>query len=390
MADPTESEMMADLQTADAAGDTQLAQHIADRIKSARAATPKDKTWGETIGSGVNSFFGRGDPKKPEAFAPRQLGQQYLKAASLLVPGTGLASMGTSGALYGAGASDAPDLAGVAKDAAVGSLAGAAAGKVLSVAGKGLGWIGRKGVEKSGLASARAGAKAAEEVGGEVASAAGKYGGEVQKGSRYVENLMRLESEMTPAQKALYQELQTKGVVPNLQQQVAQSTLEALPGQASSIAARQAELAAAQEGAPAAVLSRTKDLLSTNEAKHQLAERAWRYGPVALGSAVGTALGGPLGTAVGALSGAGTRPMVQALRRMVKTPAIQKKIGDAMQSVGDNSLAHFLEGVPVESAAGVAGRTISPEIKALAEYLRNAAGRPKMLPAGAQDEGTPK
>lgn len=39
MAEPSESEMMADLAAADAAGDTQLAQHIASRIKAARGPT---------------------------------------------------------------------------------------------------------------------------------------------------------------------------------------------------------------------------------------------------------------------------------------------------------------------------------------------------------------
>lgn len=40
MADRTEAEMMHDLQAADAAGDVELAQHIAERIKAARVAAP--------------------------------------------------------------------------------------------------------------------------------------------------------------------------------------------------------------------------------------------------------------------------------------------------------------------------------------------------------------
>jgi len=234
------------------------------------------------------------------------------------------------GALQGAGYAegDSKNLAGdTALGAALG-LGGYGAGKVL---GKTLSYVARKGAEKAGLATARAGAKASELAAEPVVSARGAYGNAVQQGSRYIENLMRLEESMTPEQKALYEGLKSSGVVPDLQKQIAQSTLERLPAQAETIAAKKAALEALQKAAEQDAAAKTAALLSPAEMKSQLAARAWRYGPPAVGSLIGSAVGGPMGTAIGALAGAGTRPMVQSLRRMANTPAVQKAIGETMQ-----------------------------------------------------------
>ena len=62
MADPTEAEMMADLQAADAAGDTQLAQHIAGKIKAARTPPKPGRSGSEftqQLGEGALPGFNR-------------------------------------------------------------------------------------------------------------------------------------------------------------------------------------------------------------------------------------------------------------------------------------------------------------------------------------------
>jgi hypothetical protein len=64
------------------------------------------------------------------------IGKQGLKAASFMVPGSGLGTFLASGALYGAGSSDANDPQGIARDAAGGAAAGLAGGAVLKTAGK--------------------------------------------------------------------------------------------------------------------------------------------------------------------------------------------------------------------------------------------------------------
>src|SRR5256885_9751242 len=70
---------------------------------------------------------------------------------------------------------------------------------------------------------------------------------------------------------------------------------------------------------------------SPETGKAQIMARLLRYGPPAIGSAVGTKIGGPVGGAIGAMAGAGTRPMVQALRRMVQNPAVQYQVASAIE-----------------------------------------------------------
>jgi hypothetical protein len=188
-----------------------------------------------------------------------------MAPAALAAPATGAQAVlqaAGQGATAGAGYSDASEAKRLVGDTALGGtlgLLGHAAGQGLA---KGLSWAGGKARQIGDLARARAGAQAAGEVAEQVASARGALGAEVQKGSRYVENLMRLGESMTPEQQALYAQLEASGVVPKLQQAVAQSTLERLPGQASTIATKQAALDAAASGAPQAVAERTQSLLT--------------------------------------------------------------------------------------------------------------------------------
>jgi hypothetical protein len=403
-----EAEMMRDLATADAAGDTELAQHIAGRIKAARAsgASPKPGIAESGVrGALQGASFGFGDEAAAaiDAALPSFLrnkvsdeavgggatyGERYQNArdyyrnrnasAEKANPGTYLAGQLTGavaapGGSLGAGAKGARALvAPVAQGAAAGlgysdadltrgevgdALTDVATGGALGVGGHyasklvggGLSRLAARGAQRESLAAARAGTQAAGDVAEGVQSAAGKVGGEVQKGSRYVENLMRLEAEMTPAQKALYSQLEAAGVVPNLQRAVAQSTLEALPGQASTIAARQAEFAALQAAAPQAVAERTQQLL-TPQVRADAASLFKSYGEPAVAAFLGykaaDLAGADPSTQAGAAAVAGllagrTRAG-KALRTRINRPAHQAAIGRVEQAIGDSRAARAL------------------------------------------------
>jgi len=197
----------------------------------------------------------------------------------------------------------------------------------------------------------KASEKAASEVAAEIASARGALGGEVQKGNRIVENLRRLGPDLSPEQQAL---------INDLEQRLSASNLESLPAQAGTIATKDAELAALKSGASDAFHARRDQLLSPDEAVSQLKARLLRYGPVAAGTALGTAIGGPIGSGIGALAGAGTRPMVQSLRRLAQSPAVQKalsdKLADAVESPGARLLRMMVErGAPTLATQQLVG-----------------------------------
>jgi hypothetical protein len=97
-------------------------------------AAPKEKTLMDSVGEGVNSFFGAGPVTKPQTMLPVVKGM--AKAGAFLVPGSGIPSMLASGAAFGAGASDKEDPAGIAMDAGKTALIGAGVGKALQVGGK--------------------------------------------------------------------------------------------------------------------------------------------------------------------------------------------------------------------------------------------------------------
>jgi len=400
----TEAEMMADLAAADAAGDTQLAQAIAARIKAARGprlgashgATPaydpqttksesgvRGALQGASMGFGdeasaavesVLPSFLRNSVSREAVGDAKTLGERYRNArdyyrnrnatAEESNPGTylagqvagaaapalvGGASVSAARALPLAAGQGAAQGAGYSEHEGLDRLGDTALGAALGLTGYGagrvVGKVGaaalRKGRDLVQSGTARAGAQAAGEVAEEVASKAGQVGGEVQKGSRQVENLMRLEASMTPQQRALYGQLQSAGVVPDLQQAVAQSTLEALPSQAATIAARKAELAALQGAAPQAAASRTADLLKPQvkaDAKSFLKQYAeplaWGIGTQQAADLLGAdaktqAAAGVIAGAIGGRTRAG-----KALYTRLTRPAHQAALGRALEKLG--------------------------------------------------------
>jgi hypothetical protein len=227
-------------------------QHARDyyraRNKAAEEANPGTYLAGEVVG-GTAPLLATGGG----GAAAKAAGGGVRLAPALAAAGQGVVA--------GAGYSDARDLTQNAKDAALGGALGAGGSVVSQKVGGLLSRIGSRAGAKEAAAAARAGAQAAEDVAAPIASARGELGAEVQKGSRYVENLMRLQESMTPEQRALYQELVDKGIVPDLQRAVAGSTLERLPGQAATIAEKGATLEALQSAAPQAVKDRAAQLM---------------------------------------------------------------------------------------------------------------------------------
>lgn len=204
------------------------------------------------------------------AYMASQIGGAMLPGAIATVAtgGSGAVAPGThilrgalaaaQGGLQGAGYSEADNASGLASDSALGAglgLAGHAVGEALNAGGRSITSAARG---RAGSAISRAAQQAAKEETGNVGSIAGKFGGEVQKGSRYTENVGRLAPSGTAAQQA---EVAAQApVIQNLEQQVLGSTLKQLPDQAAAITAREAELRAAQSALPQAIAARTAEL----------------------------------------------------------------------------------------------------------------------------------
>jgi hypothetical protein len=294
---------------------------------------------------------------------------------AVAAPGGAVRGLGRAvgqGAAWGLGYSDADltrgEVGDVATDMATGAafgVAGHGAGKILR---RGLGRLAARGAAREATATARAGAQASGEVAEQLASARGGLGAEVQKGSRYVENLMRLEGSMTPEQRALYAQLEASGVVPNLQRAVAGGTLERLPGQASTIAAKQAELAALQAAAPAAVMERTRALL-TPQVRADARSLFKSYGEPVIAATLGYKAADLAGAdpetkagaaAVAGLLGGRTRAG-KALRTRITRPAHQAALGRAEQRIAESKVVDALvealrRGMPmVATDAAVSG-----------------------------------
>lgn len=92
---------------------------------------------GDDFSTSVRKFFDPGYGSNEPA-GMGNVGRQMLKAASFLVPGGGARSLLASGALYGAGDSDADSASGVAWDAAKGAGGALVGGKVIQGVGNAL------------------------------------------------------------------------------------------------------------------------------------------------------------------------------------------------------------------------------------------------------------
>lgn len=169
----------------------------------------------------------------------------------LMSPGALAASAG-QGAVQGAGYSDASTPGALAADSSLGAGVGTLAHGLGAVVGAAGSSVASRLRGVADAARGRAGTQAETEVADKLRTAIGRYGGEVQKGSRFSENIGRLGTELTPEEQALKSALE---------EQVGASTRAALPGQSATIATRKAEMEALQAGAPDAISSRLAELV---------------------------------------------------------------------------------------------------------------------------------
>lgn len=337
------------------------------RARNAVAAEdhPSSYTTAEVAGAVLPALAPAGRGAQAAKATQLTRGERLLKAAKA----TGL--MAGQGALQGAGYSDASAPADVARDSAIGAGVRVAGGAI----GAGLGRLGAKTAEGGralvSRGTERAAQQAEQEVADQLATAAGKVGGEVQKGSRFVENLLRLEQSgsLTAAQKSELAALRASGVIPKLEQSVAQSTLNQLPGQAGTIAARQAELAALQQGAARATQDRASQLLTPQvgvDIKSFLKSYAepliWAY----LGNKAAEAAGASpeqrtIAAGAAGLIGGRTRAG-KALWNRVNRPAHQVALGRFMERAGRAEQSKlgllvrqlFARGIPATATAAAA------------------------------------
>jgi hypothetical protein len=306
----------------------------------------------------------RADQKKAQAdqgaaYATGEVGAAL--ASSVLMPagvlgaagrgGTTAARFGKAaragagiGAAYGAGSSEADAVGGVALDTALGGTLGAAGG----VLGQGAGELARKVVAEP-LARTAAKRLARADVGlddlaqkrvlKDIATASGELGAATQSGNRLVENLLRLETTggLNQQQAGLLRQLRADGTLQKLQEKLASSALDDLPGKAAEIEARQGVLAGMQ-GDRSQLFARAREAAADPMA--QLRPRIQRYAaPVAsalLGPSVGGVAGAVAGGGIpemlgGALAGAGIRPAIHATRRMLTHPATQSALWSRVQ-----------------------------------------------------------
>lgn len=245
-----------------------LSMGFGDEASAAIAAalpfTDREAAKGATLGERYQNArdFYRGknaaaEKANPGTYLAGEVGGSIVGAGKL---GAGLPSVAGQGVARGLGYSQANDASGLASDSALGGALGVAGHGAGQLLGRAAASVGRRASGLAGKATAKAEAQAAKEVAEEIASARGALGGEVQKGSRFVENVGRLEPEMTPAQ--LAQLAQQRAAMTDLSQSVAQSTLDRFPAQAATIAQRQAALDALTQNAPQAAADRTKQLLT--------------------------------------------------------------------------------------------------------------------------------
>jgi hypothetical protein len=180
--------------------------------------------------------------------------------------------------------------------------------------------------------------------------------------SRAVEVLLRAEGSgaLTAEQAAQLAALKASPQWGETIRSVAQNYMEDVPGLAATTQAAKEAYQKAAGSVAEDTAKKTAGLLSLKEAGKQIAARAKRYGFPLAGSAIGTAVGGPVGGAIGALAGAGTRPAMHAVRRMVAHPAVQTAMWSPISSAAKAGLNPTVEmlrrlllsrGVPAAIAA---------------------------------------
>jgi hypothetical protein len=358
MADPTEAEMMADLRAADAAGDTDLAQHIASRIKAARGPQmAPSHTPGATVPGGIPPSPGRdesaargglqgvtmgwGDEAAAaiaaalpftdrEAAYGDTIGERYQSArefyrgknaaAEQANPGTYLAgqvagasaptllgaapALGTKAALALAAGQGAAQGAGYSEREDIGLLGDTALGTGLGLAGYGAGALVGKGVaaaKRAGSRLVRTGTSRAAQQGAEEATAAvrsleGAARERAANAYRQMEriNLALADKALPAEERAALEAFKRSPEYAALLSANAKGALAAAPEAAAEREAAAAIASQARADLPNAIRSRTGELLTT-QAKPDLKSLFKMYGEPMLWAMGGQQLGSALG-----------------------------------------------------------------------------------------------
>lgn len=333
------------------------------------------------------------EARSPLAYGVGNVAGTVALDTALLAATGGTASpwlmAGGQGAVAGAGYSDADTLGGTARDAGIWGvlgLGGVGLGKALGKAGS---WLANKTAAPKLAAAAQAAkdieTKKVEEA---IRSQAGKVGAEVQKGSRYGENIGRLESVADPAQAERIATLKGSGGLDELGREVLGSTLDRAPTQVGTIRAEQAALDALQAGRDQAIAKGTARRLSEDEARAQVKARIARYANPVIGNAVGQIAGGTAGyvasdlmgldhdsakiasTAAGASLGGMTGGFIgsrvragESFRKMWENPAVQTAFYSRVKNALEVDPASF------GKWAGVFTRADTPAKAAVAHFL---------------------
>lgn len=273
---------------------------------------------------------------------------------SLAVPEALPGMIGTTlgGALLSGGLSKSDNPLGVAWDAAKGGALSYGIGRVLKGT---LGLIASRAQGKVADAAAKAAEMAAKEKDAEVRSLEGAARERTANAYRQMERIeLALNNPALPAEERAA--LEAVKASPEYQSLVSANARSIASEAPSALGERDAARQIAQEARtalPDAIKARQAELLSPQQADEQIMARVKRYGMPALGSAVGSVIGGPAGGAVGALGGAGTRPMVHALRRMAQDPAVQTRLWGPLTNLGEDAAAS-----PLPNAVALFSRKI--------------------------------
>lgn len=284
----------------------------------------------------------RDEARKTVEAATEEAGLGYEIAGSVLSSGlvapesmAGRLALSAGVGGVGAAAETGGDLEATAKGAGLGLVAGAA-GEAL---GAGVRKLGAKLWSTADEALARQTAKDVATVEKEIASLEGTLGANVQKGSRYGENLQRVISGIPEESGlgAVSGDLRAQAIAalrePGSQatlERVARSSIKKLPGQAKTIDAVEAELEAKVAGAAEEARKKTADYFATSIWQGDIKDKiknvlAPRFGLAAIGAVTGELMGsaagferhegGFLGFGMGGLNSPGIRQMTKNLAR---------------------------------------------------------------------------
>lgn len=328
---------------ADKAGDVAAARTLALTIKEARGAKPvvewvpaspaEGMNWGEKALAGAGKAFvdvGRGAGQMLGMVDQASIDEAKRLDAPLMDTGGGMvgnigANMLTAlvpgsntvkgAALVGAGLSALQPTA-TGEDRGMNALTGFGLGVGGALAAKGIG----RGLEsakgKMAELSARVEAKAASDAAAETASARSYAGNAAQNAYKQMQVLAAKAENgaLSPDEAMVWKSLQEEYLRKAQEKLIPAAT-------AKEISAKAFKEAIDTEAERAATLAAER--LSGKEAKSQVMARLKRYGPAAIGGALGGAAFGGAGAIAGVPIGLYLRPALHATARMMKNPAVQ-------------------------------------------------------------------